>query len=218
MASPEVIYGTKPWDGSSGAPGPATPFPLHPGAAAITVELDATIAARGVYDTAFTLWCVSALPAGRPSLSHEIMIWLVRSGLQPAGARRGTHEVDGHRFELWVKPGHGDSTNPERWTYVAFSPKDDLTTPANGARRLRGPFHLEAFLDVLVREGVLPASAYVTSVELQNEVAESSGTTEVRRFSVQVTPRGQAGDHDSRTERGVGDPAKQEEGRSPRAT
>lgn len=178
VAYPEVIFGDKPWDEPSGI---ETPFPVAVGSADVRVDFDLSIRASGVYNAAFSVWCVSSLPARRESISHEIMIWTANSGLTPAGKRQGTASIDGADYDVYVRENHGDASGgtSQSWTYVAFKRKESMT---------QGTIAIDAFIDYLLGKGMISASNYLTSVEFGNEVVKGSGAVDMRRYAVTVTP------------------------------
>lgn len=179
VAYPEVIFGDKPWDASSGI---STAFPVQAGSADITVDFDLTVRATGTYNMAFSLWCVSALPSGVDTISHEIMIWNLNNGMTPAGTKYSTVTLGGIAYDVYMKKNHGDDSggSAHNWTYVAFKARESIT---------KGPLKISDFVDYLLAQKILTPSNYVTSVELGNEIVTGSGTVDARAYAISVTPR-----------------------------
>jgi hypothetical protein len=176
VSYPEVIYGDKPW-GPDLKLVPAFPFLV--GSRNITARFDITLEAKGFYNMAFSLWIVSSLPATREKITHEIMIWNFNHFGEPAGIRRGTVEVGGVTYDLYVRESHGDASgqNANTWTYVAFAAR----TPV-----LKGPLQISLFVDYLLAKGILARDEYLTSVELGNEIMEGTGKVLIQGYSIVV--------------------------------
>ena len=51
----------------------------------------------------FSLWVVSAEPASRKNITHEIMIWTDRVGQSPAGQRADSMSVDGTTCDVYIE-------------------------------------------------------------------------------------------------------------------
>ncbi len=146
------------------------------------MDFDVRLRATGTYNMAFTMWVVSALPANRENISHEVMIWNATGHQRPAGTHSGVLEVDHVQYDVYVERAHGDASGRElsRWTYVAFVGRRPVFV---------GRLDLSAFLDDMLTRGLVSEDHYVTSVELGDEVSEGTGLAEVRRFSVVVGGR-----------------------------
>ncbi|MCK9170139.1 MAG: hypothetical protein M0P01_06955 [Treponema sp.] len=179
VAYPEVIYGDKPWDPLSGI---ASPFPCQAGLCTITADFDASVNARGVYNMAFSVWCVSGLPEGIDNITHEIMIWTMNRGMKPAGKKYADTVIDGKEYSVYVKGGHTDNSGGSNhsWTYIAFEAKQDITS---------GPFPVSRFTDYLISQNLLDRTSYITSVELGNEIVSGTGCTEIQNYAVSVDTR-----------------------------
>jgi len=172
----QVVCGNKPWDPKTR---PDDGFPFRAGTKRLTAEFDVRLRARGVYNMAFSLWGVSAIPASRNNITHEIMIWTAHSWQPPAGRRVDSMEVNGITYDVYIEPHQTDASgqNANTWTYVAFVPAGPV---------LRGPLEISTFLGYLLRRGTLSADHYLTSLEFGNEVSEGTGITEIRDFAITV--------------------------------
>jgi hypothetical protein len=179
VSYPEIIYGDKPWDPLSGVD---SPFPCQAGLSTITADFDASVNARGVYNMAFSVWCVSGLPQGIDKITHEIMIWTMNRGMKPAGKKYSDVIIDGKEYDVYVKGGHTDNSggSNHQWTYIAFEAKQDITG---------GPFPVSRFMEYLISRNLLDSTFYITSVELGNEIVYGSGCTEVQNYAVSVSKR-----------------------------
>lgn len=176
VSQPQIVCGNKPWDPKTR---PDDGFPFRAGTKRLTADFDVRLRARGIYNMAFSLWGVSAIPASRNNITHEIMIWTAHSRQSPAGRPVDSMAVNGITYDVYIEPHQMDASgqNANTWTYVAFVP----ATPV-----LRGPLEISAFLEYLLRHGTLSADHYLTSVEFGNEVSEGTGLTEIRDFAITV--------------------------------
>lgn len=176
VSYPEVVYGDKAWDPPSGL---KTEFPLQVGAQRIIADFNVNIQATGVYNMAFSLWAVSSLPASPKTISHEIMIWTFRKGMETLGDRMGTLEVNGIKYDAYIRKGWGDASgaNSNKWTYVCFVARKPV---------MQGPLDISTFTDYLVEKKVLTTNNYISSLELGNEVTNGQGVTEISGFNITV--------------------------------
>jgi hypothetical protein len=114
------------------------------------------------------------------------MIWVDDHGLSPAGSHVGTATSGDTTFEVFVNPSQTDhsGSSSATWTYVAFV----ATGPV-----LTGPLDLTPLIDYLRthdvtgavgQPAILPASAWIGSLELGTEIVGGAGLVEVTGFSV----------------------------------
>jgi len=174
VSQPQLVCGDKPWDD----PLRWIPeFPFQVGSKRLTAAFDIKLRASGTYNMAFTMWAVRALPASKDGISHEIMIWNANGGQSPAGTRRGTLDVQGNTYDVYVEENHGDASGNNRnvWTYVAFVAREPVW---------RGPLDLSVFLDYLLQQKILSQDHCLTSLELGNEVSQGEGVVEIRDFAI----------------------------------
>ncbi|HUO97207.1 MAG TPA: hypothetical protein VMU01_00980 [Rhizomicrobium sp.] len=176
ISQPQIVCGDKPWDPASGL---RRDFPFRAADRHLVVDFDAGLRAAGSYNMSFTLWAVSGLPASRSNITHEIMIWNVDSGQPRAGEKIGTVAAGGMPFEVYVEKNHRDDSGSVAftWTYVAFIAEKPL---------LKGTLDTGVLTGYLIRRGLLTPDAYLTSLELGNEVLEGSGTVEIRKLDLHV--------------------------------
>jgi len=177
VSYPEVIYGDSPWD-----PTPshrAADFPLRIGTRRVTVDYDISYQAQGICNFAFEFWAVSSLPASSSVITHEVMIWIDNKDMTPAGTWTDVFTLNGTTYDVFVREGHGDASgkNPQKWTYIAFLARKPV---------LRGPLDISAFAAFLRQKKLLGGKAYMTGLELGNEVITGSGRTEIRGYKVTV--------------------------------
>ena len=175
-SQPEIICGNKPWDPRTR---PEAGFPFRAGTKHLSVDFDAGLRARGIYNMTFSLWGVSAIPASRKDITHEIMIWVDSARQSPAGQRVDSMSVNGTVFDVYIEEHQRDASgaNSNTWTYVAFVAQRPV---------LRGPLEISAFVDYLLRRGTLTNSHYLTSLEFGTEVSQGSGLTEIQDFALQL--------------------------------
>ena len=82
VSQPEIVCGNKPWDPKTRPDGG---FPFLAGSKRLSSEFEVNVGARGVYNAVFSLRAISAVPATRKGITHEIMIWTDHAGQSPAG-------------------------------------------------------------------------------------------------------------------------------------
>jgi hypothetical protein len=174
LAYPEVNHGSKPWDAPSTL---KSEFPFAAGSKKITVDFDVALRAKGVYNMAFSMWVVSALPPTKETITHEIMIWNHNSGMSPAGSPAGTLDVAGVTYDMYLRQTHGDisGANANQWTYIAFVARQPVFSAS---------LPLAPFIDHLLQKGIITPKGFIANLEFGNEVISGEGTAEIRRFDV----------------------------------
>jgi hypothetical protein len=174
VSLPEIICGNKPWDPKTR---PDDGFPFRAGTKRLTAEFKVNLRARGTYNMVFSLWAVSAIPASRKDITHEIMIWTDCSAQSPAGQRVDSMSVNGTTYDVYVEEHQEDASgqNANSWTYVAFVAQKPVT---------HGPLDISAFVDYLLRRGTLSPTHFLTSLEFGNEICQGAGITEIHDFAI----------------------------------
>ena len=145
------------------------------------LEADFKVVQHGSFkgNLAFDLWATEGAAAEPADITHEIMIWLSREGFQSGGSRQETLSLDGREVGLWKMETHNPSEAYE-WTYLAFVHQSDLT---------EGPVDLNAFLRHLVENGHLSPDAYLSGIQLGNEIVSGHGATLIRDFQIRLCGR-----------------------------
>lgn len=176
VSLPEIICGNKPWDPKAR---PDDGFPFRAGTKRLSADFEVSLRARGTYNMVFSLWAVSAIPASRKDITHEIMIWTDRSAQSPAGQRVDSMIVNGATYDVYIEQHQTDASgqNANTWTYVAFVAQKPVT---------HGPLDISAFIDYLLRRGTLNSSHYLTSLEFGNEISQGAGVTEIQGFAINI--------------------------------
>jgi hypothetical protein len=165
LSYPSLIYGFKPWRG-------LTTMDRLPVKVSTLNELNVTYAisthAQGAYNTSFEIWLTRS---GRPKpedITTEVMIWLNSHQVTPAGNYKGTVELDGEKYGLWVG-------RVEYWRYIVFNAEKPSRS---------GSLKLKSFLDELKRRREIGADTWLSSVEFGNEITSGRGRTIVKAFNI----------------------------------
>ena len=173
-AYPEIIYGWKPWYSRS------TTQVLPKQISAISkvkVVYDAEISHDdGDYNLAFDNWINSSSSVKPENIEFEFMIWEDCQNMFPFGDYQEDVTTTNGTYEFYM----GEPTwEPQGcdWTYVAFKRKTNRTS---------GTVDVDELLDYLVNEGIVSQDSYLASVELGNEVCNSTGKTILKEFRVEV--------------------------------
>ncbi len=188
---PEVVCGTKAWDMGEGGYTLGGDFPFQPSARALTVDYRMSLRSTGTHNVAFSLWAVSDTAHPLDTITNEIMIWVYNRGQAPAGALQGSVQSGATTFDVWVNPDQTDASggSSAHWCYVAFVARKPLLT---------GPLDLSPLLDWLEThdlpggapgQRILPAGAWVGSLELGPEIVGGGGLVEVTGFDYALTDR-----------------------------
>lgn len=166
-AYPEIIYGWKPWSGSS----TTDKLPVKIGdITAINLEMNVNVLAQGVSNTAFDLWLTSGAIPGPGNITREVMIWLDTVGWDSGSGNIDTVEIDGDDYKLYKAP-------MQTWTYISF---------VRVLPRTSGSLNIAAFLQYLVEHHYISASEYLAAIEFGNEIINGKGVTYISRFDVHI--------------------------------
>jgi hypothetical protein len=162
---PNLTYGFKPWRGK-------TTLDSLPVKVSALQKLDVTYAvsthARGSYNTSFDLWLTRSDKPKPEDVTAEIMIWLDSHKVEPAGHYKGIVEIEGAKYGLWIG-------RVQSWKYVALKAEKPSRS---------GSLKLKSFFNELQRRRVIDAGAWLSDVELGNEITSGKGRTVVTAFNV----------------------------------
>ena len=159
-AYPEAIYGQTPWRSPT-----TTDLPRQISSVeSFQVDYDLDVVQDGDIRVVFALWVTSTDPPTPESITHDIRIRVDRSGTGPPSSRGTQVNFDGVAFNVTVVPA--SSSIPGDRTRIRFE---------SHTHELSGTLKLHEFLDYLVDNGHLPASNYVTVVEMGTELISGTG-------------------------------------------
>jgi hypothetical protein len=179
FAYPEIIYGWKPWSGgqSTDARLPMTISAIR----RMSLRFDLDLAASGAWDIAPEIWLVTPGAGGTKrnpgAITTEVMFWMDKAEMQPAGTVIDSVSVAGATYDLWKLPHMGDRGDGTGWAYFAFESR----TPQQAAT-----IDIKAFLAFLVDRSHVSASDQVASIEFGTEVAGGKGTAWVRDYAIDI--------------------------------
>lgn len=163
-AYPEIVYGYKPWNASSTTP--KLPIKIADiEKLQVTYEVD--VNATGIYNLIFDLWLTNSDKPTPQSITHEITIWLMDTGVVPAGSPMGTITINDQDYLRY--------TGSVNKTYIAF---------VSEIAQTKGTLDLKLFLDYLTKRGYAHKNRYLASIELGNEIDSGEGITWLRNFEV----------------------------------
>ena len=169
-AYPQIIYGWKPWHGTSTVSG----FPKKIGdISSLKANYDAILEVeRGGYNLAFDNWITYTEEVNSNNLEFEFMIWEDAQSLAAFGDYQENVVTTNGTYKFYTgDPSWGD------WTYLAF---------VRTEKRQSGTVDIDELLDYLVDEGIVSPDSYMASIEFGNEVANSKGFCVMKSFEVVI--------------------------------
>ena len=164
---PEVIYGKKPWSSSSTSQ--ALPIKIE-NIDQMYVDYDLNISANGSYNLAFEFWVTTDSMSSETGITTEVMIWMDRNIINPAGDMIASVIFDGFEYKVY-------RANWDSWTYIAFL---SIETQYSGTLAVHN------FVHYLVDEGLLDSQEYFADFEMGNEVIYGTGQTDIQKYDVYV--------------------------------
>ncbi len=173
-AFPEVIYGWKPWkDKSSNNKLPKELSQINKLKVTYDVEVYRN---NGSYNLAFDNWITASSSVTPQNAKFEFMIWEDSNNLNPFGDFQEEVKVSNGTYKFY----RGEPTwEPAgcNWTYLAF---------VRTEKRSSGTVDVDELLKYLINKGIVPQNSYLSSIELGNEVGNSSGYAVVKQFEVDI--------------------------------
>lgn len=181
VSYPASVFGWKPWDGGT-SNHPMLPVRIDRiRDLRLTFDLDTKATGRRILSTA--LWLTRAGSTSTnpdPSgISADVNIWMDEYDVTPSGSQLARVTIGGVEYELWNVPDMGDASaeSGPRWNHIVYR----ATT-----KRAAGSLDLAGFLDDVVARGLVPATHYVSSIEVGNEIMSGTGETWIRALSLDV--------------------------------
>jgi hypothetical protein len=167
-AYPEIIFGHKPWSATS----TTAHLPIQISSITdITVSYNITQTAEGSYNLAFDIWLNDTNPPTAESITREIMIWLDREMMVPAGdCLAADVDINDELYDFY-KDDFPD------WTYIAF---------VKQTAEFSGNTRIDLFFDYLVTNSHISDAEYCSSIEIGNEVVYGEGSTEFIDYFIEV--------------------------------
>ncbi|MBN1799345.1 MAG: hypothetical protein JW822_12260 [Spirochaetales bacterium] len=168
-AYPEIIYGWKPW--SSRSTTKTLPVRISEMKEIIaTYEIQMSVDGR--YNLAFDIWLNRSSRPGGNNISRELMIWLDRNAMIPAGSLMGNVMIAGEWYEFFI----GNASHAA-WTYIAFVKINP---------ELKGDTKIHEFVNYLVKNNHISAQEYIACIEFGNEIISGSGETVIKQYAISV--------------------------------
>ena len=173
-AYPQLIYGFKPWQP------PSTTQKLPRKLADISrlkgryeAEVDRN---DGDYNLAFDNWINASANITPQNIQFEFMIWEDANNLVPFGDFQEVVNTSNgiYRFYMGEPDWEPAGTN---WTYLAFQ---------RTSNRSQGVVDIDELLTYLINAGIVSEESYLASLELGNEVGNSTGQTIIKAFEVEI--------------------------------
>jgi len=170
VAFPNILYGKNPWLPSTSSEMPLRIDKIN----CLEAKFDVVQTGSGKNNLSFDLWITDSLSSNPSTITHEIMIWLSSEGFWPAGSRVDTIEIDGNEIELLKKENHNPLGDYE-WTFLAFVYQSDYT---------EGSINIHDFLDYLVEKEYIESEAYLSGIQLGNEIVSGYGKSYINNFEI----------------------------------
>lgn len=175
-AYPEVIYGVKPWYADQGS----TTIHIPKRIGDITgckVDYEAECYVdEGEYNLAFDNWICHTSNVTPENIRFEFMIWEDYQGLTAFGDLHGQVTTTHGIYNLYKGEPDWEPAGCN-WTYLAF---------VRTIKRQGGVVDVDEMIQYLISQGILSVDNYLVSLELGNEVGNSSGYTVFKKFVVEV--------------------------------
>lgn len=146
----------------------------------LTVDYDfETVVKHKKYNLAFDLWLTDIAQAGSKDINTEIMIWEDYFDFSSYGDEAGTMITPFGVYTFYKGYLTNEKFNQD-WKYFAF---------VRVSPRSSGTVDIAHFLTYLLSNAHISPSDYLASVELGNEIGNSSGLTLVKSFEWSLTKK-----------------------------
>ncbi len=172
-AYPEIIYGKKPWHNYN----TSKYLPSKINTYDFLIKYNFKLIADGVYNTAFDIFLTDSKDPSPESITHEIMIWLNNSGMNPAGLRKPDEVVyiNNDKILLYVKKSF--KVEDHKFDYICFEYFNSVNN---------GVINLSDFLNILLDLKLIDENLYISSIEFGNEVVKGSGKMIIMEYDISV--------------------------------
>ncbi len=133
-----------------------------------------TVVKHKKFNLAFDIWLTNKEFSEKENITTEIMIWEDYNSFTSYGKKQETILTPFGVYTVYEGYLKNDNFQQD-WRYVAFVREKDK-------KRNSGTVDVKFFLDYLVRVKLISEEYYLTTLELGNEIGNSSGFTLVKNF------------------------------------
>ncbi len=126
------------------------------------------------FNLAFDIWLTNKEFSTKENITTEIMIWEDYNSFTSYGKKEETIITPFGVYSVYV----GYLKNPnfgQDWQYIAF-------VREKKQKRSQGEVDVKFFLDYLIKKNLIKKEYFLTTLELGNEIGNSSGFTLVKKF------------------------------------
>jgi len=162
---PSLLFGHKPWRSASTTP--RLPAPIG-SIEQLSAQYEIAVTGSGIFNAAFDLWLSADAIPSEASITTEIMVWVHNQEAIPAGSPVATAPTS--LGDLTMYRGRIST-----WSYLAL---------VCAAPIPKGTLDLAELLALLVYNGYVSASHYLSSVELGTEIWHGAGKAAIKRFAI----------------------------------
>lgn len=127
------------------------------------------------FNLAFDIWLTNKQFSTKENIVTEIMIWENYNSFTSFGKKQETISTPFGRYAVYV----GYLKNPkfgQDWQYIAF-------VLDKNQRRNKAKINVSYFLKYLIKNNLITKNNYLSTLELGNEIGNSSGFTVVKEFN-----------------------------------
>lgn len=181
-ASPEVVFGRKPWDGGAST-SPDLPKRID-ALQSLTLDFSVVTSADPCYNLNATMWLTqtdAAPTAADPQdITTEVMVRFDHPGVDSGCCTSaGSVTLGNLTFDVWYQDAHADASDASSYTWkmVIYTSRSSV---------LDTQFDLALVLKDMVTRGLAQSTYGVQGVELITEVSGGKGLLWLDRFNVAV--------------------------------
>lgn len=173
---PSLIFGKKPWSDKSTYE--KLPLSLSQLAKA-EVEFEVESQYEGRVNLLLEAWLTSSKRAKPYDRTSEIAIHLYQKNWPGQGGEYySTIKINQYTFDVYINHAMKVPNDSHSWSYISF-----VNT---GKPIMAEKIDLNDFLNYALKEKMIVASEYLSSIELGNEIDQGQGITHVNKFKVDI--------------------------------
>lgn len=178
-AYPALLFGKKPW--YQYTTHPQLPIQLSQ-IESVDIDFETDHQHSGRVNLLLEAWLTDSAEAMHYDRTSEIAIHLYQENWPAQGGDYvDSVNIAGYPFDVYLNHQMKVPGDEHTWSYISFVNRNKAITKAN--------IDFKDFLDYALEKGMIIPSEFLSSLEIGNEIDNGNGTTQLKRYDINITKK-----------------------------